>query len=70
MGNIRSLGIKIPLEISIYKSLQQLVVFEWDVKTPDIYSTQSHTPYIDINLVFIDELMIRARQLSLCSSVG
>jgi hypothetical protein len=30
----------------------------------------AHTSYIGIILVFIHELAVRARQLSLCSSVG
>ena len=57
---------KNPLEIFIYKYVQQLVLSSEMAKILAF----THTPYIGITLIFIHELVVRARQLSLCSSVG
>ena len=52
--------------IKIYKSLQQLLLSSEMLKILIF----THTSYIDVTLVFIHELVVRARQLFLCSSVG
>ena len=52
--------IKFTLKISIYKSLQQLVQSSEMLKILIF----THTPYIDFTLVFIHELVVRARQLT------
>ena len=58
---------KYSLEISIYKSLHKQLVLPSEMPQIVMFI---HTPYIGITLVFIHELAVRVRQLSLCSSVG